>query len=61
MHIFSLQDWDMKAKAVALPCVTLIAVACNKMSCLSPFVFRQILSFKGGFFAQRIHVLWIEC
>lgn len=43
----------MKAKAVALPCVTLIAVARNKMSCLGPFVFMQILSYQGGFFTQK--------
>lgn len=48
----------MKAKAVALPCVTLIAVACNKMSCLGPFVFIEILSFKGSFFTQRGYMLY---
>ena len=51
----------MKAKAVSLPYVTLIAVACRKMICFGPFVYYTDTRFQRRLFhAEGMHVLWID-
>lgn len=51
----------MKAKAVSLPYVTLIAVACSKMICFGPFVYYTDTQFQRKLFhAEGIHILWID-